>query len=207
MANDGTCDRGYMAPEYALHGYLSIKTDVYGFGMLVVELIAGRRVSLLTGVCSGLENPYEFHEIVISRERILVTDHMILDLSFFTYLCWEISYGHEMKNEVERNWLQVTLSNVVDPTIDVDSSFMTRFLEIGLLCVQQDHADRPTMEEVVSMLLDSSSLTLPMAKMEERITRERSNSVSSSNTVDHSDPDYDYNTGPDEDFISELVPR
>ncbi|KAF5776750.1 putative protein kinase RLK-Pelle-DLSV family [Helianthus annuus] len=162
---------GYMAPEYALHGYLSIKTDVYGFGMLVVELIAGRRVSLLTGVCSGLENPYEFHEIV------------------------------------ERNWLQVTLSNVVDPTIDVDSSFMTRFLEIGLLCVQQDHADRPTMEEVVSMLLDSSSLTLPMAKMEERITRERSNSVSSSNTVDHSDPDYDYNTGPDEDFISELVPR
>ncbi|KAJ0724630.1 putative protein kinase RLK-Pelle-DLSV family [Helianthus annuus] len=168
MANDGSCDRGYIAPEYALHGYLSIKTDVYGFGVLVLELIAGRRMRYFTR-CSG--NPYESLEYVV------------------------------------RNWFEGTVSNIIDPRIDVDSSFMTSFLEIGLLCVQKDANDRPTMEEVVSMLLDSSSLTLPVAKMRERITRERSNSVSSSNTVDNSDPDYDYNTGPDEDFILELVPR
>ena len=34
---------GYMAPEYALHGYLSVKTDVFSFGILVLEIVSGRK--------------------------------------------------------------------------------------------------------------------------------------------------------------------
>ncbi|KAI3927542.1 hypothetical protein MKW92_037876, partial [Papaver armeniacum] len=34
---------GYMAPEYALHGYLSAKTDVFSFGILVLEIVSGRK--------------------------------------------------------------------------------------------------------------------------------------------------------------------
>eukprot|EP00253_Pinus_taeda_P007849 PITA_07849 len=34
---------GYMPPEYAMQGQLSVKTDVYSFGTLVLELIAGRK--------------------------------------------------------------------------------------------------------------------------------------------------------------------
>ncbi|KAF8399104.1 hypothetical protein HHK36_014970 [Tetracentron sinense] len=34
---------GYMAPEYALHGYLSVKTDVFSFGVLVLEIVSGRK--------------------------------------------------------------------------------------------------------------------------------------------------------------------
>ncbi|XP_047950628.1 cysteine-rich receptor-like protein kinase 29 [Salvia hispanica] len=34
---------GYMAPEYAIHGYLSVKTDVFSFGVLVLEIVSGRR--------------------------------------------------------------------------------------------------------------------------------------------------------------------
>ncbi|XAR67553.1 Non-specific serine/threonine protein kinase [Bertholletia excelsa] len=34
---------GYMAPEYAMHGYLSVKTDVFSFGVLVLELVSGRK--------------------------------------------------------------------------------------------------------------------------------------------------------------------
>lgn len=34
---------GYMAPEYALHGIFSAKSDVYSYGVLVLEIIAGRR--------------------------------------------------------------------------------------------------------------------------------------------------------------------
>jgi serine/threonine protein kinase len=34
---------GYMAPEYALHGQLSVKADVYSFGVLLLELVAGRK--------------------------------------------------------------------------------------------------------------------------------------------------------------------
>jgi serine/threonine protein kinase len=35
--------RGYMAPEYAVMGHLSVKLDVYSFGVLVLEIITGRR--------------------------------------------------------------------------------------------------------------------------------------------------------------------
>ncbi|KAJ3700818.1 hypothetical protein LUZ61_004523 [Rhynchospora tenuis] len=34
---------GYMAPEYAMNGYLSAKTDVFSFGILVLEIISGRK--------------------------------------------------------------------------------------------------------------------------------------------------------------------
>jgi len=34
---------GYMAPEYALRGQLTEKTDVFGFGVLVLEIISGRK--------------------------------------------------------------------------------------------------------------------------------------------------------------------
>lgn len=36
---------GYMAPEYAMHGRFSVKTDVYSFGVLVLEIISGKRNS------------------------------------------------------------------------------------------------------------------------------------------------------------------
>ncbi|BAF21810.1 cysteine-rich receptor-like protein kinase 6 isoform 1 precursor [Oryza sativa Japonica Group] len=34
---------GYMAPEYAMRGNYSIKSDVFSFGVLVLEIITGRR--------------------------------------------------------------------------------------------------------------------------------------------------------------------
>lgn len=32
-----------MAPEYALNGYLSAKADVFSFGVLVLEIVSGRK--------------------------------------------------------------------------------------------------------------------------------------------------------------------
>ncbi|KAF3773386.1 Activin receptor type-2B [Nymphaea thermarum] len=37
----GTC--GYMAPEYLLEGKVSVKIDVFSFGVLLLEIISGRR--------------------------------------------------------------------------------------------------------------------------------------------------------------------
>jgi len=31
-----------MAPEYAMHGYLTDKADVYSFGIVALEIISGR---------------------------------------------------------------------------------------------------------------------------------------------------------------------
>ncbi|KAG0534019.1 hypothetical protein BDA96_04G242600 [Sorghum bicolor] len=36
---------GYLAPEYFVHGQLTKKADVYSFGVLVLEIVSGRRIS------------------------------------------------------------------------------------------------------------------------------------------------------------------
>ncbi|GKV43371.1 hypothetical protein SLEP1_g50671 [Rubroshorea leprosula] len=34
---------GYISPEYAFHGLVSIKTDVFSFGVLLLEIVSGRK--------------------------------------------------------------------------------------------------------------------------------------------------------------------
>ncbi|XP_062201884.1 cysteine-rich receptor-like protein kinase 2 isoform X3 [Phragmites australis] len=44
---------GYMAPEYVVHGHLTEKADVYSFGVLVIEIVTGKRCGGSTGSHSG----------------------------------------------------------------------------------------------------------------------------------------------------------
>ncbi len=50
MSNCVNCDlllySGYMSPEYATLGQLSTKVDVYSFGILLLEIISGRKAIL-----------------------------------------------------------------------------------------------------------------------------------------------------------------
>jgi serine/threonine protein kinase len=41
-----SCCSGYMAPEYAMRGHYSMKSDVFSFGILMLEIISGRRSSM-----------------------------------------------------------------------------------------------------------------------------------------------------------------
>ena len=34
-----------MAPEYARHGQFSAKTDVFSFGVLVLEIVSGQKIN------------------------------------------------------------------------------------------------------------------------------------------------------------------
>jgi len=34
---------GYMSPEYAMHGHFSVKSDVFSFGVLVLEIVSGKK--------------------------------------------------------------------------------------------------------------------------------------------------------------------
>jgi serine/threonine protein kinase len=36
---------GYMSPEYALNGRFSEKSDIFSFGVLLLEIVSGRRNS------------------------------------------------------------------------------------------------------------------------------------------------------------------
>ncbi|KAF5206495.1 Cysteine-rich receptor-like protein kinase, partial [Thalictrum thalictroides] len=44
---------GYMAPEYAMHGQFSVKSDVFSFGVLILETITGRKNSFHESECAG----------------------------------------------------------------------------------------------------------------------------------------------------------
>ncbi|KAJ9541300.1 hypothetical protein OSB04_027806 [Centaurea solstitialis] len=39
----GSLNGGYVAPEYAIHGQLSEKVDTYSFGIVVLEILSGKR--------------------------------------------------------------------------------------------------------------------------------------------------------------------
>ncbi|KAL2476171.1 G-type lectin S-receptor-like serine/threonine-protein kinase [Abeliophyllum distichum] len=40
---------GYMSPEYAVHGRYSVKSDVFSFGVLVLEIVSGKKNSGFSG--------------------------------------------------------------------------------------------------------------------------------------------------------------
>ncbi|GJT33907.1 kinase RLK-Pelle-CrRLK1L-1 family protein [Tanacetum coccineum] len=60
------------------------------------------------------------------------------------------------------NWMNGTSLNIIDPRIYADTSSVTRFIHIALLCIQENPTERPPMEEVIGMLLGSSPIELPI---------------------------------------------
>ncbi|XP_054787220.1 cysteine-rich receptor-like protein kinase 44 isoform X1 [Prosopis cineraria] len=114
---------GYIAPEYLIHGQFSMKSDVFSFGVLVLEIISGKK------------NSATFHGENSSDDLI----------SF----AW-------------KTWRERAASNIIDPVLSNGSrNEILRCIHIGLLCVQENVADRPTMA-LVSLMLSSHSLSLPL---------------------------------------------
>ncbi|KAJ4867592.1 Cysteine-rich receptor-like protein kinase 29 [Raphanus sativus] len=109
-----------MAPEYAMYGQFSVKTDVFSFGVLVIEIITGKR----NNNC-GSED----------AENLLA---------------W-----------VWRCWREGNIQSMIDLSLNRGSrKEILRCIHIGLLCVQESAATRPTMASV-ALMLNSDSFTLP----------------------------------------------
>ncbi|XP_058073039.1 receptor-like serine/threonine-protein kinase SD1-8 isoform X1 [Magnolia sinica] len=105
---------GYMSPEYAMEGLFSEKSDVFSFGVLLLEIVSGKKNT----------NFY----------------HSDRSLNLLGY-AWEL-------------WKDGRVSELMDPMLGDTStgSDILRFIQMGLLCVQESARDRPTMSNVVSML-------------------------------------------------------
>ncbi|XP_037476877.1 cysteine-rich receptor-like protein kinase 6 isoform X2 [Triticum dicoccoides] len=112
---------GYMAPEYAMRGHYSIKSDVFSFGILMLEFVTGRRSS----------GSFNFDESV--------------DL---LSLIWE-------------HWSTGTMSEIIDSSLrsHAPGDQMVKIIHIGLLCVQDNPADRPMMS-TVNVMLSSNTVSL-----------------------------------------------
>lgn len=52
---------GYMAPEYVKYGHLSSKSDVFSFGVLVLEIVTGQRNNLIRSNIDNIEDPLISH--------------------------------------------------------------------------------------------------------------------------------------------------
>ncbi|XP_021809334.1 G-type lectin S-receptor-like serine/threonine-protein kinase SD1-29 isoform X3 [Prunus avium] len=105
---------GYMSPEYAMGGIFSEKSDIYSFGVLLLEIIGGRK-----------NTSFYYHD-------------QELGLIAYAWHSWNEGRGLDLVDDV--------LADSYSP------SEVMRCVHIGLLCVQDDAADRPTMPDVVFML-------------------------------------------------------
>ncbi|KAK3143347.1 hypothetical protein QOZ80_4AG0299240 [Eleusine coracana subsp. coracana] len=63
---------GYLAPEYAWHGQLTKKADIYSFGVLVLEIVSGRSSSrsLLDDEKVLIEKAWEYYEAKRLKELV-----------------------------------------------------------------------------------------------------------------------------------------
>ncbi|XP_020537544.1 G-type lectin S-receptor-like serine/threonine-protein kinase At4g27290 isoform X2 [Jatropha curcas] len=116
---------GYMSPEYAFSGQFSEKSDVFSFGVLLLEIVSGMRNT-------------SFHRSGLS-------------LTLLSW-AWEL-------------WKEGKEAELIDSSVKETccSKEAVKCIHVGLLCVQEDPIDRPTMSLVVFML-SSDSQVLPSPK-------------------------------------------
>ncbi|KAJ9554438.1 hypothetical protein OSB04_018483 [Centaurea solstitialis] len=114
---------GYISPEYAVHGRFSTKSDVFSFGVLVLEIVSGKK---------NREFAHEDH-----RDNLL---------------------GHAWRLCKEDRSIELMSSSLCNSCIE---SEVVRAIHVGLLCVQHQAEDRPTMLSVVLMLVSESVLPQP----------------------------------------------
>lgn len=134
---------GYIAPEYALDGLFSFKSDVFSFGVVVLEIVSGKRNT-------GCYHP---------EQSLSLLGH-----------AWNL-----WKEDKAMKLLDQTLSK----TCNTDE--YVKCVNVGLLCVQEDPGDRPTVSNILFML-GSETPTLPDPKQPAFVFRRCPSSRASSSS-------------------------
>ncbi|XP_027329519.1 probable serine/threonine-protein kinase PIX13 [Abrus precatorius] len=64
---------GYAAPEYIATGHLYVKSDVYGFGIVLVEMLTGKRIGDIIRLCQQKSLRDWLKTNLLSRGKIIST--------------------------------------------------------------------------------------------------------------------------------------
>ncbi|CAL5051480.1 unnamed protein product [Urochloa decumbens] len=110
---------GYIAPEYGLGGHPSTQGDVYSFGVMLLELITGKR-------------PTD----VIFQEGLTLHDWV------------KRHYPHDVGEVVAQSWLTDAAAAATTADERLMADVMVELIDLGLECTQHSPSARPTMVEV-----------------------------------------------------------
>nr|GMD99419.1 putative receptor protein kinase ZmPK1 [Ipomoea batatas] len=120
--------RGYMAPEWIYNLPITCKVDVYSYGIVLLEMITGKSPF---GFCGDEENN------MVEQRRL-------------------VSWVREKRNGGFENgeWVE----EIVDAGLDgkYDLKRMEVLVDVALKCSEEDRDARPTMSQVVHMLLSEN---------------------------------------------------
>lgn len=118
--------KGYLAPEWALNLPITGKVDVYSYGIVLLEIVKGIRLSswVKVMVVDGIEEEVELRKFLSSVRK-------------------KFENGEDLMVE-----------DIVDPRLEgkFNENQATKMVEIGIACVE-DRNKRPTMDAVVLALL------------------------------------------------------
>ncbi|GLJ30440.1 hypothetical protein SUGI_0602580 [Cryptomeria japonica] len=119
---------GYFAPEYAYSTKVTVKSDIYSFGVVLLELITGK-------------NPVE-EEFGENRDIVYWISRKVLSREGASEVL-DSRIWHSYKNE------------------------MIQALKIAVMCVNKLPNERPSMRDVVQMLLDANPCLFKTSKDED----------------------------------------
>ncbi|KAG9452824.1 hypothetical protein H6P81_005728 [Aristolochia fimbriata] len=116
---------GYMSPEYAMEGRFSEKSDIFSFGVLLLEIVSGK------------------------KNTSFYNDEHSLNLLSHAWKLWNDGQALEL----------------VDPILGSSYSEpeIMRCIHVGLLCVQEFAADRPS-TSTVALFLGNDTVIPPVPK-------------------------------------------
>ncbi|XP_006663609.1 probable LRR receptor-like serine/threonine-protein kinase At3g47570 [Oryza brachyantha] len=115
---------GYIAPEYGMGGKISTEGDVYSFGIILLEMITGKRP----------------------------TDEMFqdgMDLHSFV----ESAFPHQIKDILEPTLTECHEGEEQDDDVVEIQNCAIRLAKLGLLCTEPSPKDRPTMDDVYAEMI------------------------------------------------------
>lgn len=124
-----------MAPEYALMGQASRKSDVFSFGIMILEVFTGKRPTHPMFV-GGL-TLRQWVSQAFPRNLNNVADEKLLQ--------------DEEARLCIGNQTEISLAS---SSTSMDNNFLLSIFEVGLICSSESPEERVSMNDVVSKLKD-----------------------------------------------------
>lgn len=145
-----------MSPEYAMDGIFSVKSDVFSFGVLVLEIVSGKKNRGVIYHSASHLNLLGYVSIVEHWSSLHGMNGLVCCFIITWLACCNCF-------QIWSLWKEGKGSELVDGSIGHSCSLaeVLRCITVGLLCVQERPEDRPTMSSVVIMLSSDGELPQP----------------------------------------------